>query len=62
MRIPIRVEDNNSVGRLQVQAETTGARRQNEDEIFRVRSVELFEKQTAVVRFRSAVQTQVLVT
>jgi hypothetical protein len=36
MRIPVGVEDDDSVGSLEIEAETSGASRQQEDEVFRV--------------------------
>jgi hypothetical protein len=36
MRIPVGVEDDNGVGSLEIEAETSGASRQQEDEVFRV--------------------------
>jgi hypothetical protein len=36
MRIPVGVEDDNGVGSLQIEAEASGASRQQEDEVFRI--------------------------
>ena len=61
VRVPVGVEDDDRVGRLQVQTETARARRQDEDEVLRVGRVELLEHLSAIVRASRAVQTQVLV-
>jgi len=40
VRVPVGVEDDDGVSRLQVEAETSGASRQQEDEILGVGAVE----------------------
>lgn len=56
MRIPIRVKDDNSVGALQVETEPSGAGRQQEQEVLRVRVVELLQQVATVLRLRHTVQ------
>jgi hypothetical protein len=40
VRVPVGVEDDDGVGGLKVEAEASGSRRQQEDEVLRVRTVE----------------------
>ena len=49
VRIPVRVENDDSVGGLQIETETTGTSRQQEEEIIRVFVVEPLEQVTSVV-------------
>ena len=49
VRIPVRVENDDSVGGLQIKTETTGTSRQQEEEIIRVFVVEPLEQVTSVV-------------
>ena len=49
VRIPVRVENDDRVGGLQIKTETTGTSRQQEEEIIRVFVVEPLEQVTSVV-------------
>lgn len=57
MGIPIRVEDNDGVGTLQVKAQSARARRQQEDEVLRVGVVKLLQEVAAIFGFRHTVQS-----
>ena len=56
MRIPIRIKDDYSISCLQVQTQTTGTSRQQEQEVIRVRGVKLFQHLTTIVRLGCSVQ------
>lgn len=60
MGIPVRVENDDRVGRLQVETQATGTGRQQEEEVVRRLVVELFEQITAIIRFRCTIQPEVL--
>lgn len=60
MRIPIGVEDDDRVGCLQVETETSGPRREDEDRVLRVGLVEEFEQRATVFVLRRTVEPQVL--
>ena len=49
LRVPVRVVEDDDVGRRQVDAEAAGARRQHEDELFAVRLVEGLDRRLAVL-------------
>ena len=59
MRIPVRIEDDDRICRLQVQAQPTGARGQEKDEVIRFRLAEFRQKFTTLFGFRLTVQTKV---
>lgn len=46
MGIPIRVENDDGVGRLQIQSQTSGSGREDEDEILGLLGVENLRKET----------------
>lgn len=60
MRIPIRVEDNDRVGFLQVETETTSTRGQQENKIVRIGIVENSEQITTLLGFGATIETQIL--
>jgi hypothetical protein len=47
LRVPVRVEDNDSVGGFEVDAETTSTGREKEDEVRRVGRVEMLDRLAA---------------
>ena len=59
MGIPIRVEDDDCVGRLQIQPKSARSRREHKDENVRAGRVVLFQQSSSLVRFGRAVQTKV---
>lgn len=60
LRVPVRVEEDDGVGRLQVEAEAAGARREHEDEVGRVGGIEALEELAAVLGLGAAVEAEVL--
>lgn len=60
LRVPVRVEEDDDVGRGQVDAEAAGARRQHEDELGAALGVELGNLPVAVLVRRRSVQPAVL--
>ena len=60
MRVPVRVEDDHGVCRLQIEPQPSGSRRQKEDEGIRVRVVELLEHVGALVGLGHPVQPEEL--
>jgi hypothetical protein len=60
MRVPIRVEDNDRIRRLQVESQSSRPRRQNEDGVLGVGVVEEFEKLRTVFVLRRSVETEML--
>jgi len=60
MWIPIRVKDNNRIGLLQIQAQTTSSGREQEAENIRVLSMESLQHVAALISLGAAVQSQVL--
>ena len=59
MGIPVRVEDDDGVCRLEIEAQPSGSRGEQEHEILRVWPVELLQQRPAVVAPRRAVEAQV---
>jgi hypothetical protein len=58
MGVPVRVEDDNGVGGLQVEAKTSGSCRQQEDEVVRVGHVKDFEHISALVALGHTIQSE----
>lgn len=52
VRVPVAVKDDDSVGRLQVEAQAPGPRAQQEDEILRARLVECLQQHSPVLCLR----------
>ena len=61
LRVPVRIEEDDRVGRLQVDAEPAGPRRQEEDELRRALRVERDDRLVALGAARAAVDPAVLV-
>tara|TARA_B100000768_G_C11156957_1_gene322813 strand:- start:56 stop:430 length:375 start_codon:yes stop_codon:yes gene_type:complete len=61
LRVPVRVEEDDRVGALQVEAEAAGARGEHEYEVGRVGRVELRQQVAAVVTLGVAIEPQVAV-
>ena len=59
MRIPVRIEDDDGVGSLQIESESTGAGREHEDEMVTFRGVEHSQQFAALVRFGTSIETQI---
>lgn len=59
MRVPVRVKEDDGVGRLQVEPETSGARRKQKDEVLRVFDGEELKQSLTVLAFGGAVEAQV---
>lgn len=59
MRVPVRVKEDDGVGRLQVEPEASGARRKQKDEVLRVLDGEELKQSLAVLAFGGAVEAQV---
>ena len=55
MRVPVRVEDDDGVGGLEVKAEAARPRGEQEDEVVRVRLVELGQHVAPVLRLGCSV-------
>jgi len=62
MGVPVAVEDDNGVGRLQVEAEAPGAGAQQEDEELRALLVELPEQIGAVLRLGGSCNDTAVIT
>ena len=60
VRIPIGIENDDSVGRLEIEAQTAGASRQQEKEIIRRLVVETLQQVATIVRFGRSVQSEIL--
>lgn len=54
--VPVAVEDDHSVGRLEVEAEPAGARAEQEDEVLGARLIEGLQQHAPVLRLRGACQ------
>ena len=59
VRVPVRVEDDDGVGGLEVEPETTGARGEDEDLVGRVLGVEECDGRGALLGLGASVETQV---
>lgn len=62
MGVPVGIEDDNCVRSLQIETKTASTRAQDEDEVVRIGTIELFEQGAAVLGLGRAVETEVLVT
>lgn len=60
MRIPIRVKNNDSIGGLQIQPQSTSASRKHENKIFGAFSIEEIHKLSTHIRISAAIQAQIL--
>mmetsp|Transcript_24257 Transcript_24257/g.71712 ORF Transcript_24257/g.71712 Transcript_24257/m.71712 type:complete len:740 (-) Transcript_24257:1603-3822(-) len=61
LRVPVAVEEDDCVGRLEVEPEPARARREHKDEVVRARRVELAEQLAAILALGAAVEAEVLV-
>jgi hypothetical protein len=59
VRVPVRIEDDDGVGALQIQTQTAGTRRQQKQKVIAVLRVELLQQVAAILRFGGAVETQI---
>jgi len=53
LRVPVRVEEDDRVGRLEVESQPARARREHEDEVVRLVTVKLRDELAAVVALRA---------
>ena len=60
VRIPIGIENDDSVGRLEIEAQVAGAGRQEEKEIIRRLVVETLQQVTTIVRLGRTVHSKIL--
>lgn len=59
MRIPIRIENDDGIGRLQIEAQPSRSRREDEDGVLGLRVVELLEQVGPILVLGRAVQAKV---
>ena len=59
MWIPIRIEDDHCISRLEIQSKTTSARAEKKDEEFRSWVIESTKELASLLRFGRPVQSQV---
>jgi hypothetical protein len=59
LRIPVRIIDDDGVGRRQIDAEAAGAGRQQKDKLAAVRPIEILNSRLAIVARRLPIQSQI---